>query len=526
MKQFRKILCLLLAILFVLSALASCGSNETPDTTQPSGDNGNNNGGDTTTTLAPGPCEVHTFAAGSLCTDARTCTVCGTAVEAGTHVYAEGSLCTEARNCTACGAAAPVNAEHTAGAYATCGTDQTCIHCSYIFAERTNRHGYKDNFCTVCGQKRPMEISEFTIAGVPIKDFTIVIPNKDFYGAYVSSLITHRVSSWHGEKLVTVTDKNEEVEHEIRIGSTNRTVTEVGDWEYAIKVVDGDLEIVCGNMYAYEGLIDKVCEVITRSAGAIHLEADTCYTDSFTAKDTDAKDGDVRIMFHNMLNAVPEGKILNVSSRYSMFRMLYSYYQPDIIGMQEAANSFFSAENGIAIKTFLTGNKYKIVNDGKSQPIFYNTKTLELMDSNYLKATGGKGTSWAIFRTKETDKYFAIINLHFSANSAAPTVEECNQLRIFDAKTIAVAKSEIVAAAKKLNLSNAETLPIIAGGDYNCRVGDDPIAVVEQTLVNLRDMIEDKTKVDDLNPGNGYPSYNEDFNYHSPTYHSNFLWSV
>jgi len=222
------------------------------------------------------------------------------------------------------------------------------------------------------------------------------------------------------------------------------------------------------------------------------------------------------------------GTNVNIRSRYSMFHMVYEHYLPDVIGMQEANSVYWNSDNAGLVKNYLKKNGYGTVGEkeGFAEIVYYNQKTLEVVWSNVNKTAGNYGTTSVLFKHKATGKYFGVCNSHFAANSVAANPEEGNQMRIRDAHSVVDGKNKLIAEAKRLNLPNADSLAIIVGGDYNSRVGDDPVNVVANAgFTNVREVIDDKAMVDDLCAADTAPKYINEYDYHGPNYYTNSVGS-
>ena len=171
------------------------------------------------------------------------------------------------------------------------------------------------------------------------------------------------------------------------------------------------------------------------------------------------------------------------------------------------------------LRVYLNKKGYKDLNIGTgSHPIFYNSETVTLLDYGYEKAWA-YGTSWALFQHKATGKYFGIGNSHFTAGSMVKEEHiaqglSVNSVQLLDAQNVLAMRKKILEKAAGRGI-DTETLPIIFGGDYNCKVGSDPIKLLEEGgLQNIRDVIEDQTKVDNYATyGSEFP-YNETYDYH------------
>jgi len=562
MKYFKQLLCLMMALLMISLTFAACGEDpaepeknsdttvadgtgitlpSTNETTSPTKDETTAPTGSETTAPTENeteppvteppvteppetvpPCEIHTFAAEKLCTEERVCTLCGETIPAGEHTYY--GYCTTVRPCVNCDYECPAAAEHIMGAVYACET-QKCENCEFaIYGKRCDRETLA-SACKICGLTPPSAIPFITIDGIAIKEFTI-ITSKDTpagYGEYLSAALRHKLNVWHNVTLTSVTDDAEKSGPEIRIGKTNRTVGTVKEGELLIQVVNGDLEILCDGLSAYEALLDWMSNTFssTQSEGLIFPEG-TVLSESYDTWEADATIGDVRVMYHNILGAV-DGQ--SSTLRTSFYNTLYDHYKPDVIGMQEthpgqAYGPFFGKGNNYLLKKHLEEQGYRALSTDCALAIFYNANTLELLEENYINTRGAYGTTWALFRHKETGKVFGFTNSHFSANSTTnndPVLG--NEARVNDAKSVVQAINAMIAAARKANVENPESIPVIAGGDYNCRVIDDPIQTVIKPaqLTNVRELVEDPTMVDDKATFGNNLTFNTTFQYHQFT---------
>ena len=564
MKQFKRLLCLMMALLMIFLTFVACGedpaepaknsdttvadgtgttapsTNETTaptenETTAPTGNETTTPTGNETNppvteppeTNPPEtvpPCEVHTFETGKLCTEEKVCTVCGEIEPAGEHSYSD-LPCTVERKCITCGDALAAAADHVLSEPAACGT-RKCQNCTYASFDGTGRC-VRDDWtlpCIYCGYPSPDFIPYVSIAGISIKDFTIVIPtyekNKGYdYEYHIGAMIRHKVNQLNrvDTKIPMVSDTAEKSGPEIRIGKTNRTVTECAADEYIIRVVGNDLEIVCGEMYAFDGLLTKLDDLLRPGETGIIIEKGQDITEKFTPLATDTLDGDIRIMFHNIYQ-YENARAIDIRTRYGFYKKLYSHYMPDVIGMQEASASYWTADKGLSIRQYLRDLGYKEINAGNSQLIWYNSNTVELMDKTSY-GTNSRN-NWAIFRQKgegNEGNIFGVISIHLRANSVAEDAAEANQFRVEDAKKVNLSKADMIAYAKQAGVEDADNLPIFAGGDYNCRIDADPITqvIMQQGngLYNIRDVIQDKTKVDDYVASYTAPKWNQTFDY-------------
>ena len=534
MKQFNRFLCFVMALVTLALCVAACGAEEPQETEPPVTTVGETTTVPTTTaptttsptgnetTVPPvtnppetgAPCAVHTFAEGKLCTEERACTVCGETVPAGEHAY-DNLPCTIERRCPDCGFSCSAEEEHVYGETFACGTRycQNCLMVSY------GNGCMKD--CPVCGLEPLATIPFISIDGVAIESYTIVTPVKEKHGVYgyeyyLSALMRHKISVWHEVELVSVTDDVEKRPFEIRIGKTNRTVTECGEDESIIRVVDGGMEILCGTMYSFDGLIQKLSQLLsTQSSKGLELCEGDVFTQSYVAPEKDKKDGDLRVLFHNVYAASKTDE-LDFVSRLSSFQMVYQHYLPDVVGTQENGGM------GYNVQVYLETLGYRWVKGTHGQRIFYNSNTVELYDQDsygYVSGNSGYGTQWALFRHIKTGSVFGVGSSHFSANSVAgDDPVKGNTLRVGDAKTVIVAKQNMLNYVSTAGLEDWVNTPLIFGGDYNCNTMGEPITQVianpNSGLHNVKSVIKDPADKDDYATMSAAPVWNKAYNYH------------
>ena len=528
MKHLKRVLCLLLVLTMVGAALAACGGAEEPAVTTTGDTTANTTGGDITTvppaTQPPvtdppateppataAPCEKHIWAEGSKCTEERTCTVCQETVPAGEHTCSD-LPCTVDRVCMDCGHVLTAMADHVYGKLAACGTKK-CENCDVAVYGDGCVRADDEGLCAFCRLPSSTAIPFVNVGGISVKNFTVVIPTYEKnlthdYEHYLSALLRHRLDQYHRAGLQTVSDSAEKIGPEIRIGKTNRTVTECPENTYIIRVVNGDLEILCDGMHAYEGLLKKLDEMLGANQKAgITFSADTDITASFSDRPEDALMGELRVMYHNIWNW--SSKPIDTRSRFSMFKQLYTHYAPDILCFQEAPADYFTIQKSLNLRAYLSDIGYKSLNVGKgSHPIFYRGDNVKLLAHGFESKGSGYGTSWALFQHRKTGKYFGVGNSHFTAGSMVKEGQTLEELQLQDAQALLRAKEKILSAATEKGVENVDTMPLIFGGDYNSRVGSAPINRLEMKgLVNVRRCIEDADMVDD------YRTYGSEFDY-------------
>ena len=560
MKHFKQLLCLMMALLMIFLTFVACGEDPTEpaknsDTTVADG-TGTTVPSTNETTTPPmdeteppvteppeteppvtnppvtnppetvPPCEVHTFETGKLCTEERVCTVCRETVPAGEHAYYDGP-CTAERSCRNCEYVCPASAAHVFGAAFSCGT-QKCENCSIAMYGRYCERDTMSSPCKICGLTPPSAIPFITIDGIAIKEFTVVIPEpvanqEQGYEYYVSAVLRNRIQTYHKAELPSVTDTTEKTGPEIRIGLTNRTVSQKPtNGSLLIQVTNGNMEILCDGLYAYEALLNWLSNTFcAQQSEGITFEDGILLSEQFRKSSDDATDGDLRIMYHNVLAFINAS---NTRSRFSFYQAIYDHYHPDVIGMQEASAgwkgmAFFDKKNNSNLKYYMQSQNYKLLHADTALAMFYNDSTLNVIQQGSVEVSGNYGSTWALFYHEKSETYFGMINSHFSANSVANSSEHGNTLRVEDAKTVTKAATAILDAARNAGIPTYDSLPIVAGGDYNSLVTEAPISTVIAPFgfVNARDAVTDPTKVDPVATFGNDLSYHTAYQYHTFT---------
>lgn len=127
-------------------------------------------------------------------------------------------------------------------------------------------------------------------------------------------------------------------------------------------------------------------------------------------------DSDVRVMTANVeseewggSDCLPRAEILFAN---------LTYYQPDVVGLQEVSVNWTNA-----LKTVLADSAFSILHDmvphtdSNYCPLLYNRSRVEVVDSDaYRLSIGGpsraRTVTWGVFREKETDRMFGVMNTH------------------------------------------------------------------------------------------------------------------
>ena len=332
-------------------------------------------------------------------------------------------------------------------------------------------------------QTAKYDINSISCDGTELGKFNIVLPSEPTVNeSYFAYSLRYWLYQKYGYRMDIVDEKAPEGENEILIGSMcGETESAVRTNEYSISVSDGKLCLAAGGMLAYDQLYSYITNELWRAGGSADYTLSADYSHIGTVQTeisdgsalTSAKMGDVRAMFYNVFGGVEnyeDGTTTGpIPLRQSLqFEMIRSYV-PDIVGFQEYNVNY---ERFVYMMTDLGYEQVPSNSTARNQnPIFFNNDTLRLIDSGYLVYTGiddQKAASWAVFNIRGTDKSFVAISTHFMWNSPNITETEADSARESNAE-------ELLALISGLRNKGYGELPIIVGGDFNCKSDSTPI---------------------------------------------------
>lgn len=323
-------------------------------------------------------------------------------------------------------------------------------------------------------------IKSIKLCGEDISSCQIVYPDGGYVEEYIATLLKMHIATYSGITVEVVSDSKANASKSVLVGKTKYTTVEPDDGRYNIEVTNKGLEIVVGDIFTYVSVYTTLqTEIFKYSESDIDLQSGQKWSGVSMAPDNLTNDSDIRIMYHNVwgyLNANQETDPNPIATRFKVATAVYEEYMPDVIGFQEMSTGRRDIEgwltaNGYAEKVYCSGN-----------PIWYNTNTLECLDSGYVKAEGNYYYSiWCILKVKATGKVFGMTNSHFTADSMPG---DGNAARIADAQALLGC-----VAAIKASEHGGEGIPIFTGGDYNTKTYNPPYSVlVSGGLTNARDV--------------------------------------
>ena len=174
-------------------------------------------------------------------------------------------------------------------------------------------------------------------------------------------------------------------------------------------------------------------------------------------------ENEVRIMTLNLLAHYSSWGGTPVNERSHIFFALQSAYSPDVLGVQEMCNDWYN-------EITKTKSNYKFVTPVKTAfpqkmtAIIYNAETLDVIDSgnkSFSNALNFKSRRivWAVFKTKNTNKVFIVLNTHLSFLNKNENDENYT--------TQACQVNELYATIQ--TLYSQYSYPILIIGDFNTK---------------------------------------------------------
>lgn len=221
----------------------------------------------------------------------------------------------------------------------------------------------------------------------------------------------------------------------------------------------------------------------------------------------------LRIMSSNLLVHYKSWGGSPAKSRAKMFSEVLKKYQPDVVGIQEMCDEWFSCiytsmrDDYEIIDTYSTGAMVRMTS------MIYNKNTLELVENGQVKFSEGDNPRlrrmvWAVFKRKSDGKQFAVLSTHFDLIREGKEAEELAVMNK-QADELILFVNELY---KKYNC------PVFAVGDFNAMEngsinGDfDAPSIYKKLSESLVDV---KYEAQDRSFGEGqdwnYPSYDHIF---------------
>jgi len=360
--------------------------------------------------------------------------------------------------------------------------------------------------------------STVTVMGRPLGDYTIVYPSD--YTASEKRLTAYFVEQVYKltGAFVRMSSDDSSFDNEILIGKTARTVANAPEGHsFSISGKGGKLQLQASSMFAYYSLITYVTDELFAAnrptlniTESFEYSRDVKSTLTGGAEYADKKSGEYRIMSQNIWGNTGQNHV----NRHMMTLELILAYDADVLAIQEcdprnrqggdyAFDKLLAAEgySEAVPPTGLSGNNYT--------PIFYKTEKFELLECAYLKYDteydstyndrGSKGYTWAVLKDKATGDTFGVLSTHFwfNSESAAPG---SNNARLRNA-------TEVVNALKLITQKYGN-IAIFACGDLNSNYKSNPVKTILNAGAVWAPYASKKTE--NIKTNHAYPGFSSD----------------
>lgn len=183
------------------------------------------------------------------------------------------------------------------------------------------------------------------------------------------------------------------------------------------------------------------------------------------------------VMTFNVRLDAPSDSVNNWKYRKDNVCKMITYYQPDLLGMQEVRhNQMEDLKKGLPQYTALGVGRDDGKEEGEYCPVFFRTDHFTLVDygnfslSEHPETIGIKGwdasynriTTWVILKEKSSGKKIVYFNTHLDNDGK-------------------IARKEGVQLILKKIKEVASDLPAIITGDFNCEPDEEPLQMLERS---------------------------------------------
>ncbi len=348
-------------------------------------------------------------------------------------------------------------------------------------------------------------LEDFKIGSEDASKFTVVYSNNDLVAAKVfAKKLANLITDRYGFKISSTDDSEKASPYEIVVGSTNRGNVTPAKNCGSITYKDGKMYISCDISAGYDYLysyMDKEFLYGDRKlkfdqTKNLNVELSTLFTGG--TENILERHGSIRILLNNIWSGAD-----NAILRANQLKEVYKDYAPDVIGLQE-----FSGSVKTQLKNNILSLGYKEIpyheknyNYAVQTPIFYNPKTLKVIDSGFWKYNDeagdkSKSVAWCLFEQISTGKRIIVGSTHFMWTSPALGSDLANLARTVDATEMC---ELLIKLSKKYNA------PVIVGGDFNCNINSQPAGIIKQNgFVDIENLA---TKTELGGTHHSYPSF-------------------
>ena len=317
-------------------------------------------------------------------------------------------------------------------------------------------------------------VENWVINGNSLKNYQIVYHDKDISKA-VSELQMKlaQKSGWYLK--AGIDSELPQSEYEILIGETDRSESaSVGKplaLNYTAKVVGNKLVIKYGGIHSKVLLMEILAEVLIDGKSNINMDGSYELCGDFYDDPHDtalADNADLRIMSANLMANSPgydDGALTEhgflFERRVEIFHAHIDYYQPTVIGFQEACTFWYDA-----IDSYDDIDSWEVLkfpnpeynnNEYIYSSLMYRKDLYNLIESGAQIYSAHwnarcRWYTWAILEDKYTGYRFCVVSTHWEPGvDAEPMLTEANELATF-----------------VNNIASTKHIPVFTMGDFNC----------------------------------------------------------
>lgn len=315
-------------------------------------------------------------------------------------------------------------------------------------------------------------ISDWTINGNPLKNYQIVFNDRNIANEVFE--IQEQLAKKSGWFLKAGLDKDmPESEYEILIGETNRKengrVGTPSALNYIITVEDNKLIFKYGGIHTREMILKDFVNIMIEGTDRVDMPASYTLSGDLYDDPNDsslAEDADLRIMCANLManssgydsGALGEHGFL-FERRAEIFHAHIDYYQPTVIGFQEACTSWYDAIKSYENIDYWDVLEVKNPTQSNSENIFssvmWRNDLYKLIDSGaqLYSAENNKRCrwyAWVILEDIKTKKQFCVVSTHWDG---------------FDSENAWIQARELAAFVNEVR--STKNIPVFTMGDFN-----------------------------------------------------------
>ncbi|MBR7099461.1 MAG: hypothetical protein IKC59_08600 [Clostridia bacterium] len=338
-------------------------------------------------------------------------------------------------------------------------------------------------------------ISSIACGGIQLGEYSIVLSENATANEEIFAYkLRYHLSTNYGYVLPVTTDVDAASSHEIIIGAARSSDLAIGENCYSIAVNEGIIHFLAKDLAGYLGMFDYVeTELFSPKKSECVLDNGYRYSAVASGNMDDGtrlltqNNGDVRVILYNCLG------LGDMTLRHPIQAEIVEGYSPDVVGFQEFMSYCYQNFSPMLESV---GYTWLETSAGKSDctPIFYKAERVTPVEWGYQLYSGAnnsnsKSATWCVFQDNDTEKLFAVVSTHFMYNAPSITDDEARETRKSNA-------TELVALINGI-LEKYPNLPLIAGGDMNCKIGQEEAHTIlaDSGLIHARDTAQIKNDV-------------------------------